>query len=98
VHRTFAEAAVLEEGRVRLAGQIATTAEALQAFAPTLTRDDQVVLEATCNTYGIAQLLQAHAGRVALSNPLRTRAIAEAKIKTDQVDATALAQLLASGF
>jgi transposase len=47
VHRTFAEVAILEDGRVRLAGQIATTAEALQAFAQTLTHEDQVVLEAT---------------------------------------------------
>ena len=38
------------------------------------------------------------AGRVAISNPRRTRAIAEAKIKTDKVDAQVLAQLLASDF
>ena len=50
VHRTFAEVAILEGGRVRLAGPIATTAEALQAFAQSLTPEDQVVLEATCNT------------------------------------------------
>jgi transposase len=35
---------------------------------------------------------------VAISNPLKTRAIAEAKIKTDQIDARVLAQLLAAGF
>jgi len=33
-------------------------------------------------------------GRVVVSNPLRTRAIAEAKVKTDKVDALVLAQLL----
>ena len=42
--------------------------------------------------------MRQHAGRVVMSNPLRTRAIADAKIKTDTVDATVLAQLLASGF
>jgi transposase len=35
---------------------------------------------------------------VVISNPLRTRAIAEAKIKTDRVDALVLAQLLRSDF
>jgi hypothetical protein len=37
-------------------------------------------------------------GRVVVSNPLRTRAIAEAKIKTDKVDAEVLARLLAGGW
>ncbi len=50
-------------------------------FARSLGSTDEVVLEATCNTYAIARLLQQYAGRVVVSNPLRTRAIAEAKIK-----------------
>ncbi len=33
-----------------------------------------------------------------ISNPIKTRAIAEAKIKTEQIDARILAQLLAAGF
>ena len=33
-----------------------------------------------------------------ISNPLRTRAIAEAKVKTDKVDARVLAELLAAGY
>jgi transposase len=37
-------------------------------------------------------------GRVVVSNPQKTRAIAEAKVKTDKVDAAVLAQLLAVGF
>jgi transposase len=38
------------------------------------------------------------AGRVVVSNPAKTRAIAEAKVKTDKVDAAILAQLLAADF
>jgi transposase len=34
--------------------------------------------------------------RVVVSNPQKTRAIAEAKVKTDKVDAEVLAQLLAA--
>ena len=89
---------MIEEGRSRRAGRFATTAEALRRFASTLTPEDHVVLEATCNTEAIARVLRQHAGRVVISNPLRTRAIADAKIKTETVDATVLAQLLASGF
>lgn len=36
--------------------------------------------------------------RVVVSNPRKTRAIAEAKVKTDKVDARILAQLLAADF
>ena len=40
-------------------------------------------------------LLRPHvARRSSVGNPLRTRAIAEAKVKTDKVDADVLAQLL----
>jgi len=50
------------------------------------------------NTWAIAELLAEHAGRVEVSNPLRTRAIAAAKTKTDQIDAATLAQLLAADY
>jgi transposase len=98
VHRDFAQVAELEQGRVRQIGRIATTAEGLHEFAKTLGPDDQVALEATCNTYAIARLLQQHAGRVVVSNPVKTRAIAEAKIKTDKVDAEVLVRLLAGDW
>jgi transposase len=98
VHREFAQVAMLEDGTMRHLGRITATPEALHAFARTLGPHDQVALEATCNTYAIARLLQQHAGRVIVSNPVRTRAIAEAKIKTDKVDAEALVRLLASGW
>src|SRR4030095_7476806 len=97
VHRTFAEVAVLAEGQVHAAGRVATTALALEAFARTLGAADQVVLEATLNTEAIVRILRPHVARVAIANPLRTRLIAEAKIKTDKIDAAVLAQLLAGG-
>lgn len=98
VHREFAQIAIVEGGQGRHAGRIPTTPAALRGFAETLGPDDQVALEATCNTFAIVRLLQQHAGSVVVSNPLRTRAIAEAKIKTDKVDAEVLVHLLASGW
>jgi len=49
-------------------------------------------------TWAIAELLAKHAGRVTVSNPMRTRAIASAKVKTDKIDAKVLAQLGAADF
>jgi transposase len=98
VHREFAEVAIWQNGIVRSAGQITTTPEALRLFAESLCEYDEVALEATCNTHAIARLLERHVGRVVVSNPTKTRAIAEAKVKTDKVDAQVLAQLLAAGF
>lgn len=98
VHRAFAQIAILENGQVRSGGRIPTTPEALRAFARTLGSNDEVVLEATFNTHAIVRLLQGHAGRVIVSNPLRTRAIADAKIKTDKIDAEVLVRLLAGGW
>jgi transposase len=100
VHKRFAEVAILDQGErvVRRGERIDATASALRAFARTLGPDDQVVLEATVNTWAIADLLRERAGRVVVSNPMRTRAIADAKVKTDRIDAAVLAQLLAADF
>ncbi len=57
-----------------------------------------MALEATGNSDAIANLLTPIVGRVVVSNPSKTRAIAEAKVKTDKVDARILAQLLAADF
>ena|SRR5262252_2652591 len=54
---------------------------ALRTFAQTLRSNDRVVLEATVNTWPIADLLGAHAGQVIVSNPMRTRAIAAPRSK-----------------
>jgi hypothetical protein len=89
---------VWEEGIVGLAGQIATTREGLRAFADSLVATEEVAIEATCNTHAIAKLIAPRVARLVISNPLKTRAIAEAKVKTDTVDAQVLAQLLAADY
>jgi transposase len=98
VHRTFAQLAVVEDGLCRDEGRIDVTPEALRAWADTLEPDDEVALEATGNSDAIAMLLIPRVARVVVSNPKKTRAIAEAKVKTDKVDARILAQLLAADF
>jgi transposase len=98
VHREFAQVAVWEDGRVRQVGRIGTTPEALRLFADSLAPGDEVAIEATCNTHAIARLLEPRVARVVVSNPQKTRAIAEARVKTDKVDAEVLAQLLAADY
>jgi transposase len=98
VHREFTQVAMLEHGQLTHLGRIPTTPEALRKFAQRLGSDDQVVLEATGNTYAIVQVLKQHAGRVVVSNPVQTRAIANAKIKTDKIDPEVLVRLLAGGW
>jgi transposase len=98
VHREFAQVAIWQDGLVRQAGQIAMTPEALRVFADSLAPSDEVALEATGNTHAIVRALQGRVARVVVGNPQKTRAIAEAKVKTDKVDAEILAQLLAADY
>ncbi len=98
VHREFARLAVVEDGLVRDEGRIGVTPEALREWAAGLRPDDQVALEATGNGDAIACLLTPLVGKVVMSSPSKTRAIAEAKVKIDKVDARILTQLLAADF
>ena len=59
---------------------------------------DEVALEATGNTHAIVRALRGRVARIVVGNPQKTRAIAEAKVKTDKVDAEILAQLLAADY
>jgi transposase len=98
VHRDFCEVAIKEGGEVRSRGRIKTDPRELELFAPSLAPDDQVALEATGPAERIAAILAPHVARVVIANPRRVRAIAEAKVKTDRVDARTLCELLDAGF
>jgi transposase len=98
VHRDFCEVAIKEGGVVRSAGRIKTTREQLELLAQSLAPDDQVALEATGPASAIAGILGPHVARVVVANTRRVRAIAEAKVKTDRVDAATLCELLDAGF
>ena len=91
VHKTVVEACVVDEAGQRLfRRRIDCTREALLQFAKELTDDDSVALEVTTNAWAVADLLEPFVGRVVVSNPMKTKAIAEAKVKTDKVDAEVL--------
>lgn len=57
-----------------------------------------LALEATGNASSVAVLLEPYVVRVVICNPVTTRAIAQAKVKTDKVDARIPAQVLSADF
>lgn len=88
-----------EQGQVQGRWRIACTREALEAFGREQLRgDDRLALEATAHTWAVVDLLEPFVAEVVVSNPLRTRAIATAKVKTDKIDARVLAELLRAGY
>ena len=68
-------------------------AEILHFFL-SLDNDTKVVIESTANWYWLYDLLTEHRMQVVISNPVKTKAIASAKIKNDKLDSHMLAQLL----
>ena len=55
-------------------------------------------MEATTNTWEVAELILPRVAKVVIANPLKVKAIAEGKVKTDKIDAGVLAQLLRCDF
>ena len=100
VHKRIVEACVLDQdGKVVFRLRFGLSRETLAAFAKVrLLPSDRVVLEATTNTWAVVRILKPFVAEVVVSNPLATKAIAQAKVKTDKVDAKVLAQLLRCDF
>jgi hypothetical protein len=100
LHKATAEFHVIDaRGQSVQRGQFPVTAEAIIRFTREhLCLSDRVAVEATSNTWAFVRLIRDHVAAVVVSNPLKTRAIAEASIKTDKVDALVLAQVLRCDF
>ena len=81
-------------GQIRRQGKVANDRDALAAYFAELEEPASVVIEASMSWYHLYDLLESLEIPVTLAHPLRTRAIAEAKVKTDKVDSTILAHLL----
>ena len=96
LHKKSIEAALFDDqGQALLHTRFPATRAALEAFARQhLTPQHRVALEATFNTWAIVALLQPFVAEVVVSNPLQTRAIAQAKVKTDPIDTNVLGHLL----
>lgn len=62
IHRVFAEAVLLDGGRVMRLGRVGMTRDHLSAFARKLTNDDHVLIEATGNAAAVAEVIAPHVG------------------------------------
>ncbi len=98
LHRRRSQIAIIDEhGELTLQKRIATGRETIREL---LGDPDgaHVALEATYGWEWLAELLEEAGFDVHLAHPLRTRAIAAARVKTDAVDARTLAHLLRTGM
>jgi transposase len=98
IHRTFAEVVFWEAGRLRPAGRVDMTRSGLEGFGRALSKEDEVVVEATGNAMAVVRVLSPYVSRVIVANPLQVKAIAHAHVKTDKIDAGVLASLRAADF
>jgi len=100
LHKRVLEVCIVNDaGSVESRHRVTVTREQLKTFAQEhLHPDDRVAVEATTNTWPVVELLRPFVAEIVVSNPMRTAAIAEAKVKTDKVDAATLAQLLRAQY
>lgn len=100
VHKRFSQVALMDARgevlhRQRLSHQ---DPEGLKAFLASLPRPTEAALEATGPWPWLGDLLEEAGLSVHLASPSRVRLIAEARVKTDEVDAKTLAHLLRLNF
>jgi transposase len=96
LHRDFCEVAVCEDGVVRSAGRVEMAAEGLEALAASLAPTDRVAMEVSGGAWEVARIVAPHVNRVIVVSPDDT-GIAQARTKTDRLDARTLASLLWKG-
>lgn len=98
LHRRRSQIAIIDEhGELTLSRRIVNDPDTFRELLgdPEGTR---VALEATYGWEWLAELLEEAGYEVHLAHPLRVRAIAAARVKTDAVDAPTLAHLLRTGM
>jgi transposase len=95
-HKKFSYLSVMDEkGLVVKEGRVVNTKEAVNKFlGKEYTKDTSAVLEAGRNWTVMYDWLEEELDEVTLAHPMKVKAIAEAKIKTDKIDAKTLAHLL----
>jgi transposase len=100
IHKDVVEYCILDAAGKKIdGGRIVCEQSVLQRFAmQTLSPKDHIALEATANTWSVVDILEPHVAKIVVGNSMKTKAIAEAKVKTDKIDAMILAQLLRCDF
>ncbi len=98
IHKKNCQAIVCtEKGNTVKKGRIPTDPEKIQEFFQDF-KDLTIAIEACNHWEYIFEILESKGHQVVLAHPLKTRIIAEARVKTDKVDAKILTHLLRTGF
>ena len=100
LHRRRSHIAIVDDqGELTTSRRIVNGREAfLELLGDPQGAEAHVALEATYGWEWLAELLEEAGYDLHLAHPLRTRAIAAARVKTDAIDARTLAQLLRGGL
>jgi transposase len=94
-HKKFSYLVVKDKaGQVLRSGQVNNSKASVEKFLGPFREDSAAVLESCRNWCVMHDWLENIVDEVVLANPYKVKAIAEAKIKTDKIDATVLADLL----
>jgi transposase len=94
-HKHYSVATKMDEqGRVLEQVRLHNDPQTLVGYVKGLPWGSKIALEATGSWYYFYEVLEDTGAEISLAHPLRTRAIAEARIKTDKIDSTILAHLL----
>jgi transposase len=99
LHKEYSQAVVLDiDGTILREERLENEdPEEMERFSESLPADTDIVIESSSTWYWVHRMLSKK-HHVVLSNPLKTKAIASAKLKTDRVDALMLANLLRGGY
>jgi transposase len=100
LHKNYLQAAIVDDrGTLLKEERIPNTDEDIERFSTKVLKGErtEIVIESSSTWYHAYELLS-KSHHVILSNPVKTKAIASAKVKTDKVDALTLANLLRGGY
>jgi len=85
------------DGRLIRHGRVENSLEDTNRFSNSLPPSTNIAVVSSSTWYWSYKLLSSR-HKVSLSNPVKNKAIASAKVKTDKVDSIMLATLLRGGF
>jgi transposase len=81
-------------GKIVTRANLQNVEEDILAYFANLDKETRIVIESMASWYWLYDLLTGEGFEVVISNPVKTKAIASAKIKNDKLDSHMLAQLL----
>lgn len=94
-HKSYSHLVVQDSaGKTLRSGRVKNDRQSLGSFLERYRENSHAVVEATRNWMVMYDWLDGICDDVVLAHPLKVKAIADAKIKTDKIDATVLAHLL----